>query len=236
MTLARCDATCSKCARIYWVTWRSRACASTRGANCSTPCAAVEEGGRGEDDLSRRHQRLARAVAEYDWIDLEADRDLTPELLGVIPPERRLISWHGAAGGVDELSERFATMAGHSARFYKLVANVRAVRDALEPLALLHALQRDDVVAFATGTMATWTRLVALRLGAPAVYGYIGTRPAAAGATVGRRSAGRLPPGTTPIGDQALRYRRQPRAAQPVAKVAQSRLRAARLAVSVCAL
>ena len=39
------------------------------------------EGGAFEGSLSRRRQRLAAAAADFDWVDLEAERDLTDPLL-----------------------------------------------------------------------------------------------------------------------------------------------------------
>jgi 3-dehydroquinate dehydratase/shikimate dehydrogenase len=72
-------------------------------------------------------------------------------------------------------------MASHEAFYYKLVPEAVRSHHEMAPLALLHSLGRDDVIAFASGSIGTWTRLVAPRLGAPVVYGAAGSTPAAPG-------------------------------------------------------
>jgi 3-dehydroquinate dehydratase/shikimate dehydrogenase len=67
------------------------------------------------------------------------------------------------------------------ARHYKLVPWAGEPAEALAPLRLLAELGRDDVTRFAAGPAATWTRLVAPRLGSPLVFGAVGRRPGTAG-------------------------------------------------------
>ena len=50
----------------------------------------------GGSDEARR-QRLREAARLFDFIELDAERDLVPHLLTVIAASRRVISWHGAA-------------------------------------------------------------------------------------------------------------------------------------------
>ncbi len=139
------------------------------------------EGGSFEGSPERRKRRLLAAAARYDRVDLEGARDLAPELLTEVPPERRLVSWHGAASDADGLEAVFGRLAAAEAALYKLVPWAVQPGEALAPLALLHRLQRPDVVAFAGGDAGTWTRLVAPRLGAPVVYGAAGEEPGAPG-------------------------------------------------------
>lgn len=131
---------------------------------------SVAEGGRGSSSPGERASALGSAGDRFDLVDLEAERDLTPEVLAAVPPEKRIISWHGGAATLSELRERFATMAATPARWYKLVAEAAQPSDAIAPLALLHDLQRDDVIAFSSGEAGAWSRLLAPRLGAPVVY------------------------------------------------------------------
>ena len=49
---------------------------------------SAAEGGSFAGPISVRRERLRRAAESYDRVDLEADRDLAPELLAGIPPER----------------------------------------------------------------------------------------------------------------------------------------------------
>jgi len=123
---------------------------------------------------------IAAAAAGYDWIDLEADRDLTREVLDRIAPHRRVVSWHGPAQTLDGLRTRFEHMATVEASLYKLIPAATRSGDELVPLILLHGLGRDDVVAFASGSVGMWSRLLAPRLGAAVVYGATGFGPPAA--------------------------------------------------------
>ena len=139
------------------------------------------EGGAGPEGGHEREERLLAAAAVYDLVDLEAQRDLYPEILDQIPPQSRIISWHGKRPDLAALEARFAQMSSEAAHLYKLVSFAESPRDCLPPLVLLHHLDRDDVVAFAAGEVATWTRFLAARLGAPVVYGAVGKPPGAPG-------------------------------------------------------
>ncbi|HEY6323400.1 MAG TPA: type I 3-dehydroquinate dehydratase [Thermoanaerobaculia bacterium] len=139
------------------------------------------EGGFFEGSPERRKRRLLEAAGRYDRVDLEAARDLSPELLTAVPRALRLISWHGPASDVEALEACFARMAAAEAALYKLVPWAVQPGEALAPLILLHQLQRTDVIAFAGGDAGTWTRLVAPRLGAPVVFGAAGDAPGAPG-------------------------------------------------------
>lgn len=142
---------------------------------------SASEGGRGPDAPLERAKRLALAAKSHDLVDLEAERDLDPALLDQIAPEQRIVSWHGPAASSVELRSRFEAMAEAPARWYKLVPAADRPSDGLEPLALLEALGRDDVIAFASGEAGTWTRLLAPRLGAPVVFAQAQAEPAAPG-------------------------------------------------------
>jgi len=144
---------------------------------------STAEGGASEASPVRRGERLGAALdAGYDFVDLEAARDLAdPELLARIPPPRRILSWHGGPTSVGLLKERFETLSAVPAHLYKLVPAATQPGEDLAPLLFLHELGRRDVAAFATGPAGFWTRLVAPRLGAPVVYGSAGETPAAPG-------------------------------------------------------
>lgn len=140
------------------------------------------EGGGYEASDRRRHDRLIAAAAKFDLVDLEADRDLDESVLEAIPAERRLLSWHGGVQSLDELKDRVAEMSRTPARWYKLIPEAMQPGDEVTPLMLLGSLGRRDVVSFASGPIASWTRPVAPRFGAPLVYGALdGESPGAAG-------------------------------------------------------
>lgn len=140
------------------------------------------EGGDGESDpATRRARLLAAAEAGYDMVDLEADRDLDTTLLAALAEPRRLISWHGPTLDLDGLRERTRALVSAPARWHKLVPAAAEAADGFAVLALLHGLGRRDVIAFASGEAAAWTRLLAPRLGAPVVYAAAGDTAAAPG-------------------------------------------------------
>ncbi|MGE0638944.1 MAG: type I 3-dehydroquinate dehydratase [Thermoanaerobaculia bacterium] len=134
------------------------------------------QGGR-----EKRRKRILEQAARYDLIDLEGDRDLSPELLRELPAGKRLLSWHGAAADERGLSARLDHLSATPAALYKLVPRATNAGEELAPLELLAARRRSDVVAFAGGELGFWTRLVAPRLGAPVVYGSATERAAAPG-------------------------------------------------------
>ncbi len=137
------------------------------------------EGGHFADSDDQRRERLGRAARSYDLIELEGARDFSPHLLAEIPVEQRLVSWHGEAGGLPDLAARFAELSATPARFYKLVTRAAKGSDELAPLALLRSLGRPDVIAYSTGMLGFWSRLIAPRLGAPLVFGLAPGGPAA---------------------------------------------------------
>jgi 3-dehydroquinate dehydratase/shikimate dehydrogenase len=148
------------------------------------------EGGACKSSGAERRARLLAAARRWDLIDLEAG-DLAPEILGQIPAERRALSWHGPAAGLGELRARWERLAGTAARLARLVPTAEEAAEALAPLRLLRELGRSDVVAFASGPAGWWSRLLALRLGAPFVF-------AAAGEESGEPAVARL------VGDYGL--------------------------------
>jgi len=139
------------------------------------------EGGGFDGGKAARRRRLAPAAERFDLVDLEGDRDLFPELLVEVPARRRLISWHGPTSHLSDLQRRFETFAATEARYYKMIPAAVQSGDGIRPLALLQAQRRADLVAFASGEVGTWTRLVAPYLGSPLVYGALGDVPGAPG-------------------------------------------------------
>jgi 3-dehydroquinate dehydratase/shikimate dehydrogenase len=131
-----------------------------------------EEAGTRAGDSSRA-DRLIRAATGFDLVELEVDGEqgLSETILAAITPERRLLTWYGAATDAAGLNSIFQRMASVPARFYRLVVTPRNVTDGLPPLTFLGALNRRDVVAYADGEMGLWSRVLAPRLGAPFVFG-----------------------------------------------------------------
>ena len=151
------------------------------------------EGGSFAGSHVRRRQMLLAAADDFDLIDLEMDRDLHESLLAGIPAHKRLLSWHGTSGRVSTLAERFREVKATPAHLYKFVSAAREAREEIVPLEFLRSLDRRDVLAFASGESGVWTRFVAPYLGAPVLYGAIGSRSGAPGQPTVDRICGDFP-------------------------------------------
>lgn len=135
---------------------------------------SAEYGGGFVGTPEERLSCLLSAARSYDVVELEVDRDLTPELLAAIPPHRRRICWYGNPCDPDGLDEIFARMATTPARLYVLAPEAKTVDDAMAPLWWLDRLGRTDVTAFATGDLGVFSRMLAPWFGARVVFGGLG--------------------------------------------------------------
>lgn len=133
--------------------------------------------GNSEDSLAHRHDRLRRAARSFDLVEIEGERDFSPDLLAEIPIEKRLISWYGPASDLPELERRFAQLSTVPARLYKLVTKAAKGSEEFAPLLLLNKLGRTDTIAYADGPLGFWTRLIAPHLGARVVFGLVPNGP-----------------------------------------------------------
>jgi 3-dehydroquinate dehydratase/shikimate dehydrogenase len=131
-------------------------------------------GGAFVGSAEERRNCLLAAARSYDVVELEVDRDLTPELLAAVPPHRRRICWYGAPAELADLDGVFARMATTPARLYVLAPEAKTVEQAMAPLRWLDRLGRSDVTAFATGDLGAFSRLLAPWFGARVVFGGLG--------------------------------------------------------------
>ena len=125
-------------------------------------------------DAPNRSDRLKTAAGFYDRVELDIATDTSEELLRLIPPEKRLVSWYGKVGDLSELTARFDQLATVPASTYKLVTNATTIAEEFLPLSLLNSLKRSDTIAFCNGPLGFWNRIVALHVGAPAIFGAVG--------------------------------------------------------------
>jgi len=135
---------------------------SLRSRNC---------GGTFDGSWNDRHSRLIAASSGYDLIELEAESDLSPEMLGHIPPEQRLIFQRIPACTASQLRANFAQMASTPARFYCLTCTSSKTSDGLQSLLFLKNLGRRDVIALPEGLCGLWSRLLTPYFGAPLLFG-----------------------------------------------------------------
>jgi 3-dehydroquinate dehydratase/shikimate dehydrogenase len=132
---------------------------------------SCQAGGRNDSSIGARHRRLRGASRLYDLVDLEGDRDLVPDLLSGINPERRVISWHGRARDDQTLQQLLQVLSRTRARLYRFALDCSSVEEGVAALRFLNRAQRSDVTAYATGPLGLWTRILAPRLGAPIIFG-----------------------------------------------------------------
>jgi 3-dehydroquinate dehydratase / shikimate dehydrogenase len=130
-------------------------------------------GGSFDGSDEERLTRLAAAARLYDFVTLDAERDLRSDLLLRIPPEKRIITWCGSPVSYSEIAALFERLSAVPSKLYKLVVQNGRSADALAPLRLLKSLKRHDVTAFVSGETGFWSRLVAPHLGAPFVFGSV---------------------------------------------------------------
>jgi 3-dehydroquinate dehydratase/shikimate dehydrogenase len=135
------------------------------------------EGGSSLDSPEQRQRRLTTAARYYDRVELECERDLSAEVLKEIPAEKRVVSWHGSAVDRSELDARFQKMASTPAAFYKLVTCAEKMSDEFACLSFLKSLGRSDVIAYSTGPLGFWSRVMALHLGSPVIFGLVYNGP-----------------------------------------------------------
>lgn len=130
------------------------------------------EGGEFAGSVQQRQQRLVTAARHYDLIEIEGT-DFSEDLLSQIPAAQRLAAWHGAAADMVSLKTNFARLSSVAARFYKLVVQANRMTEELNTLSFLKSLRRSDTIAYANGPLGFWSRLAALQLGAPAIFGTV---------------------------------------------------------------
>lgn len=130
-----------------------------------------EEGGFFQGTPDERKALLIEASKYCDLIELEGARDLQPEILEAIPPEKRIISWHGLSCSVLELEKKLKYFDKTPAQWYRLVPQASKSGDGLIPLLFLKKIGRKDVISFASKEPGQWTQIIAPYLGAQIAFG-----------------------------------------------------------------
>ncbi|HYK02172.1 MAG TPA: type I 3-dehydroquinate dehydratase [Thermoanaerobaculia bacterium] len=129
-------------------------------------------GARGET----RRELLLGAAEKFELVLLEPE-DVTGAVSQTIGAERRILTWRGTAATLDELRAQLRRMTSVPARWYRLEVEVTRSGEELVPLQLLRECGRRDVVAYATGAIGFWTRILSAYLGAPFVCATVAKSP-----------------------------------------------------------
>src|SRR5271165_568605 len=147
-------------------------------------------GGRDDSPIRTRQRRLRGAALVYDLVDLEGDRDLAPETLARISPERRVISWYGEVRDEQTLHQLLQKFSRTEALLYRFEIACSRVEEAIITLQFLNRAKRPDVIAYAPSPVGVWTRILAPQFGAPFVFGTLGEDSEDGAAAILRRRTG----------------------------------------------
>ncbi len=120
---------------------------------------------------SRRRQ-LLDAAKQCDLVTLELS-DCDARVLREIPAAQRLVTLRRGAGTLAELTRELERLRHVPARFYRIEIDAERSGEELAPLQLLRGCGRDDVIAYATGALGFWTRVLSAWLGAPLIGGEV---------------------------------------------------------------
>jgi 3-dehydroquinate dehydratase / shikimate dehydrogenase len=124
-----------------------------------------------------RHRALIGAAREYDMVGLNADCDLSPEVLGAIPAPKRVICWKGPSGDMAYLRSVLQRISSVPARMYSMIIEDSDIKDGAKPLLLLKEAGRNDLTAICEGKAGFWSRVLAPYFGAPLVFGRLDHNP-----------------------------------------------------------
>jgi 3-dehydroquinate dehydratase/shikimate dehydrogenase len=174
---------------VAWLQWRADVAGDVSTARLHNHFSgkllytlkSSRHGGAFEGTNLERHARLLAAAQYYDLLELEAETDLTPELLSAIPPRKRMISWNGWRGQVCSsvlLHKKLDELSAVPAHAYCLTIAAERASDGLQPLLFLKELKRGDVTAFCTGPFGLWSRLLSPYFGAQFLFGRHGSNEA----------------------------------------------------------
>ncbi|WP_103068967.1 type I 3-dehydroquinate dehydratase [Aquimarina sediminis] len=128
-----------------------------------------EEGGLFEGTISERYRLLKEASIVFDYVELEGDRDLAPEVLDFIPKNKRRIVWYGSPENHFALITRIQKYTKVPASRYKIVVTTDNHSDGVTLMSLLNAISNTSIVVYAIGLTAEWTQVLSPFLGAPEV-------------------------------------------------------------------
>ena len=176
-------------ASVAWLQWRADMAGHVSALRLRTyfpgkllyTLQSTRHGGVFAGSATERHSHILAAGPHYDLVELEAETDLTHELLSAIPPYQRIISWSGTACDAAQLHRQFNEISAIPAHSYCLTVTGDKTSDGLQPLLFLKALDRNDVTAYCKGPFGLWSRLLAPFFGAPFLFGHAGPQTSTSG-------------------------------------------------------
>jgi 3-dehydroquinate dehydratase / shikimate dehydrogenase len=189
---------------VTWLRWRADVAGDVSSSRLRSHFSgkllytlqSSRHGGAFTGPANERHAHILAAAPHYDLLELEAETDLTSEVLNAIPPQKRMISWNkwsGSACSSIELRRKFDELSAVPAHAYCLTVAAERASDGLQTLLFLKELKRNDVTAFCTGPYGLWSRLLSPFFGAPFLFGrYSGDQTGQQTSSAGEPSIHRL--------------------------------------------
>ena len=143
------------------------------------------EGGQSTLSAAERYAAIEVAVQSYDYIDVELIADQASGAIALVPEAQRVLSWHGQYSEPIELAELRGLLEQQralGAAYKKLIVAAETPEEALPSLQLqVSEGQAGDLVSFAMGESAAWSRVIAAVRGCALVYAACADYKAAAG-------------------------------------------------------
>lgn len=128
------------------------------------------EGGNYSGSLEDRRRILTRAAFQFAYVELECERDLVPEILDVVPVEKRIISWHGPVSSYSFLQSKLEECRMIPAAYYLIVPSGLKAGEELAAVRLLKESNTQDLICYTSGSIGRWTQIMAPFLGSPMVF------------------------------------------------------------------
>ena len=112
---------------------------------------SIEERGTFTGTKEERINRLIEATTTFDFIELEGERDLIPEILDYIPAERRRIAWYDIYKNYHTLKSQIVQYSQTEASLYKMVVNTKNLEETVAVTSLIKSFKTLSVLAYSIG-------------------------------------------------------------------------------------
>ncbi len=114
--------------------------------------------------------KIKRAIDFLDYVDLDSDSDLTPQVLSIIPPHKRIITSRVKTTGSNvsafqSMLKQHQSLSNINAFLYRFISD-----DGLAAVEFLHHIKQKNVVAYDDHDDALWSRICAPYRGASVIF------------------------------------------------------------------
>ena len=119
--------------------------------------------------------KIKSAIDILDYVDLDSESDLTPQVLSIIPPHKRIITSRiktnsSNLSAYQAVFKRHQSLANINAFLYRFITD-----DGLAAIEFLHHIKQKNVIAYDDNIDALWSRICAPYRGAPVIFSRLDT-------------------------------------------------------------